>query len=563
MAGQVLSEPLVDTNYNTYGYPGLIDMPGAHSRPDGELGLSFSHFQNTTRTTLTFQMTPRLSGSFRYSNLYNIRSGIDPSSSVYDFIFDRSFSLHYRFVDESQSRPAIAVGLNDFFGTGIYGSEYFVASKTLTPQLRLTAGIGWGRLAGVGGFTNPLAIFGDSWKTRPGREGAQGGIVEYQNWFHGDAALFGGVQWQATNKLLLTAEYSSDAYPQEDGVAFDRKIPFNFGLTYKIRPHTRLTANYLYGSELGVQLSIALNPKNPPAFGGYDRAPPPVVVRSPRTAAQLGWDVQPEARTSLQNQVENALSNLDLDLHGFSITDTSVRVAFEGASNVTSSQSVGRVSRALTGILPASVETFVIVLMNNGIPISQVTIRRSDLEKFEYAFDGSWGIYAKSQIGPVSENSPPIDSRYPRFRSQLRPYLATAWFDPDQPLRADIGFEARGRFEPGPGFVFQGAVRKKIIGNLDASTRESDSTLPHVRSDYNIYDREGDPAMTELTGAYYYSPKDGVYGRITAGYLERMYGGVSAELLWKPIDSRFGLGAELSYVRQRDFDQLFGFHVLF
>jgi hypothetical protein len=38
-----------------------------------------------------------------------------------------------------------------------------------------------------------------------------------------------------------------------------------------------------------------------------------------------------------------------------------------------------------------------------------------------------------------------------------------------------------------------------------------------------------------------------------------MYGGVSAELLWKPIDSRLGFGGELNFVRQRDFDQLFGF----
>jgi len=38
-----------------------------------------------------------------------------------------------------------------------------------------------------------------------------------------------------------------------------------------------------------------------------------------------------------------------------------------------------------------------------------------------------------------------------------------------------------------------------------------------------------------------------------------MYGGVSGELLWKPVESRLALGAEVNYVRQREFDQLFGF----
>ncbi len=445
IAGQAMSDPAVDTNYNTYGYPGLIDMPTAHSRPDGELALSVSHFQNTTRSTLTFQMTPRLSGSFRYSNLYNIRGGNNPPPSNLPsiFIFDRSFSIHYRFIDETDSRPAIAVGLNDFFGTGIYSSEYFVATKTIRPDLRVTGGIGWGRLGGINSFTNPLALFGKYWRTRPGRTGPQGGTVQSQNWFRGDAALFGGVQWQATDRLLFTGEYSSDAYPNEDGVAFDRKIPFNFGVSYKLRPNTRLSANYLYGSELAVQLSIALNPKNPPAFSGYGKAPPPVVVRTPKTAAQLGWDVTPEKTASLQSRVATALADLGLRLNSFTVSETSARVAFEGATNITSSQSVGRIARALTGILPPSVEEFVIVLMNNGIAISQVTIQRSDLEKLEYAFDGSWGIYAKSRIGPVSEYARPIDARYPSFQPQVRPYLAFAWFDPDQPVRLDIGLEAR------------------------------------------------------------------------------------------------------------------------
>ena len=38
-----------------------------------------------------------------------------------------------------------------------------------------------------------------------------------------------------------------------------------------------------------------------------------------------------------------------------------------------------------------------------------------------------------------------------------------------------------------------------------------------------------------------------------------MFGGVSAELLWYPINSRLALGAEVNYARQRDFDVLFGF----
>ena len=59
--------------YNSYGAPGLIDMPAAHSRPDAELALALSHFRNQTRYGLTFQISDRLSASFRYAMLYDIR----------------------------------------------------------------------------------------------------------------------------------------------------------------------------------------------------------------------------------------------------------------------------------------------------------------------------------------------------------------------------------------------------------------------------------------------------------------------------------------------------------
>ena len=50
-----------------------------------------------------------------------------------------------------------------------------------------------------------------------------------------------------------------------------------------------------------------------------------------------------------------------------------------------------------------------------------------------------------------------------------------------------------------------------------------------------------------------------MFGRVTVGYLENMFGGLSAELLWYPINGRLALGAEINYVKQRDFDMLFGF----
>ncbi len=79
-----------------------------------------------------------------------------------------------------------------------------------------------------------------------------------------------------------------------------------------------------------------------------------------------------------------------------------------------------------------------------------------------------------------------------------------------------------------------------------------------MRSEAFLYDREA-LTVPELTAAWYFRPGPDLYGRVTVGYLESMFGGVSAEVLWKPQDSRLALGAEINRVRQRDFDQRFGF----
>ena len=89
-------------------------------------------------------------------------------------------------------------------------------------------------------------------------------------------------------------------------------------------------------------------------------------------------------------------------------------------------------------------------------------------------------------------------------------------------------------------------------------TREIPSNLPRVRTDYAEYSRQGDTAIEHLTLSHFGRPGKDLYSRVTAGYLETMYAGISGEVLWKPVDSRLALGAEVNHVKQRDFDQKFG-----
>lgn len=551
--GQTANAQTISTT--TFGTPGLVDMPTAQSAPDGELTTTLSYFGGMTRTTLSFQITPRLSGSFRYTGIQNW------VASTGEGTFDRSFDLRYRILDEGKYLPNVAVGLQDFIGTGIYSGEYLVASKSIGPKVVVTGGLGWGRFGSFNGFTNPLSKVSSSFETRPQRR--RGGVVASSKWFRGDAAFFGGLAWQATPKLTLKAEYSSDAYGTEvTRTGFKRNSPYNLALDYEVFKGVNLHAYYMYGSEFGMGVTFKLNPKEPAILGGSETAPQPVRVRLAKTANDLGWTNQLNAQTDLRKATSDLLAADGMALEALSVSPRSVTLRVRNLRYTASAEAIGRSARILSRVMPDSVETFNIIPVVRGIPVSKITLRRSDLEVLEHAGDGAAQSYARAKITDTAGSSGGLvfgEGLYPKFTWGIGPYLSTSYFDPDSPIRAELGLQASASYDIRPGLVLSGSIGKRLVGNIHTATRGADSNIRRVRTDSVIYSREGDPAIDDLTLAYYFRPGKNLYGRITAGYLETMYGGISSELLWKPVDSRLGLGVEVNLLQQRDFDQLFGF----
>ncbi|MCB1367008.1 MAG: YjbH domain-containing protein [Rhodobacteraceae bacterium] len=554
---------MADTaSLNSFGMPGLMDMPSAESTPDAQFSLTSGGFGGTYRNTMTFQISPRLTGGFRYTMIGAWKT---PPLTTY---LDRSFDLHYRLVDEGRYMPAISVGLRDFIGTGLYSSEYLVATKHLTRNLKVTAGLGWGRLGSYNGFRNPLAAIHPGFATRTGGAGL-GGTPRLGNWFRGDAAFFGGVEWQSPNsRLSYKLEYSSDAYTREIGThsIFVRRSPFNFGVDYRLSERARLSGYYMYGSELGFRVTMALNPKNSPVGGSLESAPTPVFVRPGpgeegyELRSRTDWAGQSDWSHSLRDSLQAALAADRITILSAGFTATRVEVRIRNEIYGSAAQAIGRVARMMSRVLPLSVETFVITIVEAGMPVVSATIQRSDLEALENDPDAASAMLARVKLTdpvPMQGDIVRADGVYPHLNWRIGPYLRYSAFDPDNPLRADVGIRIQGKYDIAPGLSVSGSMTQKIVGNMDTVTRLSNSVLPHVRSDYGFYDK-ADLALEYLTADYLFRPGRNFYGRISLGYLERMYAGVSAEVLWKPVNSRFALGAEVNYVAQRSFNLGFG-----
>lgn len=546
-------------NLSTYGTPGLIDMPTAETLPDGYLALTAAAFRDTSRNTLTFQMLPWAHGSFRYAYIRDFDRGGALSR------YDRSFDVHFQLSRETRTTPALAIGLRDFGGTGIYASEYLVATKTIGDRLTVTGGLGWGRLAGRGGFSNPLGILGSRFKTRPpANAGGIGGTgqLDFGNWFRGDAALFGGFRYAVNERLSLVGEYSSDAYPAESAnTGFDIRVPVNLGLTYRFANGLSASGYVLYGSTLGVQVSYALDPRKSAAPGGQGTAAPALMPVD--TVALASWNLPDPAPDTPEPQavLRARLAGQGIRLLRYAQDGDTARVEVENRRYGAAAQAVGRTARAMANTLDPAIARFQVVLSRQGVPITRVAVSRDDLYTLENEIDGAWQSRARATIrdAPRPVDAAAITGAFPSLGYRFGPYLSLSFFDPDQPLRYETGADLRLDFTVLPGLTFSGQVRQPVLGNLDDATRQSNSVLPRVRSDWVRYARQSDFRITHLTGEYIWRPGPDLFARVTGGYLEEMFAGLSAELLWYPDRGRLALGGEVNYARQRDFDILFGF----
>ena len=539
-----------------FGTTGLIDMPSAESQPDAELTTSLTSFSDFTRGTFTFQITPRLSGSFRYAQLDNWALGGPITKPEY---FDRSFDFQYRLLDERKYIPAVAVGLRDFMGTGVYSSQYLVATKNVGSKLKVTGGLGWGRLSDS---TDVTAI-----------DTTLGGSPNFDAWFRGPVGAFGGLEWQTPVKgLRLKAEYSSDRYVLEnelltrDGqnrvrsaASFERKSPVNLGVEYRTKRGLQVGAYYLYGSEFGVSFSTALNPKRNNGF--VDRAPTPIHSRGAQYSRSTDWTqvagIQEKAREHLDKELNK--DNIRVEALHFNGVHAEVRI--QNKKYLAVSQAVGRTARAMAKVFPDSVESFTIVPVDNGLASSAITINRRDLETLENHVNGAELLAGRVNItdaAALPANAFRADDLYPKFTWGIAPFANLKVFDSDNPFAVSGGIRAKMKYQFSPGLSISGVASKRLL-NDDTAPSPSFSGLQHVRTDIGQYNLQANPGIDQLSADYVFKLAPAVYGRISAGYLERMFAGISTEVLWKRADLNWGLGAELNYVKQREFKQLFGF----
>lgn len=445
VSGQAGAEPFGQPTLNFRGMPGIVDMPAAHHFEDGHGVISYGQtFDGIQRSTFHFQILPRLTVSYRFSEIFG--AGAETQ--------DRSFDLRFLLLQEKTYSPALTLGLQDILGTGVMSGEYLVASKTFG-ALRATAGLGWGRFGSSGGFTNPLAAIDERFKERPNALTGLGGYLEGARFFRGDAAIFGGLQYQLGDAFVLSAEYSSDAYQRETAdFGFERKSNYNLAATYRFKNGIDASVAWLYGTTFGAQLSYHFNPD---------------AVRAPRR----GFDTP----------VMETLSALALGVEG----DPDTPVRLQGTRTETPQAA----------------------------------------PRWTYGLD----LY-----------SGPTDS------------------DPDNFL-AEGGLRFTSRFALSDAVSLNTEMRQPLfVRRVEAVPDPADRASPNypaIRTDAALYEDDTNFELRRLTADVRAQFAQGLYVGLSAGVLEQMYSGTTAEMLWWPSQGRIAFGADLALVKKRSPNRLF------
>ncbi len=526
---------------SNYGTSGIINIPSSRMLDDGVLGLSFSDHDLSSITNITYQATPWLQTTFRYT---------------YGFAKDRSYSAKFRVMKEGLKKPEISIGIKDLFGTGLFGSEYIVASKKIN-NFDVSLGLGWGRLSERNSIKNPLINLSNSFEGRSNNSevgGIYGGKLRSTSFFKGpDAGVFGGFIYQIPKtKFRLLAEYNTDSYIREfsTGLMSDNS-PLSYGIQWNGLNGLALNLHYLRGNEIGFLVTSSLDTKKLSQKNNDD----------PFYSAYDGYELSNAPNTlDLKSWYDRLLFDFEksgLLLRSAKIEPDSNSVTIE-LSNFRYNLSADAVKKALSLAqihLPNNINRIGIILNENGYKANIIEFSRNDFTKKFIAQKNisSIKISPSTNINNVTNIT---KFRVPHINFDSNIATKFQIFDPDKPLKHQVFLKIGVMAGLTQTWNLIGSYAVDLHNNFDTN-RPPSSSLEHVRTDINKYLVDGRTGIESLYLEKKSTLHNQIYYRFYAGILETMYSGIGIEALYQPYKSRIAVGGSLNYLYKRGYKRNF------
>jgi len=537
---------------SNWGNVGLLQTPTARMQEAGYFGLGLHRIWPYNQVSVMFQPLEWMETGFRYTSISNRLFSEFASWSGTQSYKDKSIDMKLRAWRESDWMPELAVGWRDMGGTGLFSSEYVVASKR-TGRFDWSAGIAWGYLGNRDSMKNPLSrVLGKGFDVRQNDVG-NGGTFAASSWFHGPASLFGGVEYQTPWNVVLKAEYDGNNYKAEPlGNSFPSKSPINWAVVYRPVRGVDISAGIERGNTwaFGLTFYTDLSGLNVPKV--TDPALPAVSRAKPNQAPD--WN-----QTALD--VEKYTQ-----WHVSRIYQADAKTLVVAADRTENPYPQVRLDKAMTVIhrdAPAEIEHVEIQHRNMGEVMAVQRVDRDDWvkSKTEPARTQEVKLPAQPTYNPAPQDATQTTLVQRGAASYVEPGL-----DFIQTLGGADGFvlyQFSAALRMGlklPWDVeLKGMARARLLNNYDKFKDPGSSSLPRVRTYLREYFVTSPVTMTNLTLSKTSRLGQDWYGTVYGGYFEEMFGGVGAEVLYRQPGSRWAVGMDMNQVKQRSFEQNFSY----
>ena len=505
--------------YNNHGIVGLINTPTARFYDEGVHGVTVYGSDIDQKITITSNPYDWFEASVFYMN-----TELEPTCrGIGEELFcqgykDKGFNVKFRLKEEGDL-PAIAIGLMDFAGTGIYSSEYIVSSYGIG-NLDMHFGLGWGQLSGTNKTVkNPLGFVKESFYDRQGAYSGEGGQLNLGKYFSGEqAAPFYGVSYSYNDKTLLQIEKDTTLMFDASLLYPERESDYTFGLKYSITDNFTIGLSYERGGYSSFTFVYKSNPAR--SFKKYEYR-----------QAEVAED---------DNKYEQLINNLqENDIGVRKVTETSKSIGLDLTQFVHSDL------RIIDDIVSqAAIDAGIRKDIKTDLNVAGLKAVSELDEDFEKKADV---IYERS-----------LDKRvYSTTGIILRPFLAGR----EEFFKGAILVENNTEFIIRENFFFNTNLKYSIANNFEGLTFPPVDTFPaQVRSDVKQYLKNMNDGI--LLGRaqfdYHLTPKPNHHLMFTAGVLEDFFQGYGAEYLYFIPDKNYAFGFDIFNVKKRDYDWAFG-----
>ncbi|MBS6033095.1 MAG: YjbH domain-containing protein [Pantoea sp.] len=542
----------VGPSQSDFGGVGLMQVPTARMAREGEFSLNARDNDQYRYYSASLQLFPWLETTVRYTDVRTRRYSAVSDFSGNQSYKDKAFDLKLRLWQEGFWLPEVALGTRDLGGTGLFDSEYLVASKAWGP-FDFTLGLGWGYLGNSGTVKNPFCSYSDSYCQRP-RVGEAGSINGSQM-FHGPTALFGGVEYQTPwQPLRLKMEYEGNDYQDDFAGRLTQSSKVNVGAIYRVTDWADINASYERGNTFMFGVTIRTN------FNDLRQAH----IDSEKPA----YNPQPQPKllepTVVGNQLTDLKYNAGLDGPRIQTKGHTLYVSGEQTKYRDTQEGVDRANRIVMNHLPADIDTISVTESRFNMPqvttVTPVASLHNTLAGYPLGHEQPLQQTRENPVDP-GQTEQGMFIRKDRLNYSLSPVLNQSVGGLESFYMYQVGVMGNVDYWLTDHLLVGGSLFGNLANNYDKfnyNGAPADSSLPRVRTHIRDY-VENNVYVNDLQANYMGHLGNGFYGQLYGGYLETMYGGVGGELLYRPVDANWAVGVDANYVRQRDWDNMMQF----